>query len=112
VNSSVDGFFATQSETWTAGVGLMSSESTFVSRMIIRQISVLPESQRALAESTQAPQMQQIVFEWRRKGSLSRLEKRAELTARSPLLPPPSTFRDGRHELLTASSFSHQVAES
>jgi hypothetical protein len=90
----------------------MSSESTLVSRMIIRQISVLPESNRAVAMSTQAPQIQQIVFEWPRKGSLSRLEKRAELIARSPLLPPPSTVHDGPHALLTGSWFFHQVAES
>src|SRR6516225_3442346 len=34
--------------------------------MIIRQVSVLPESDRVAAVSAQAPQIQQIVFEWRR----------------------------------------------
>jgi len=33
--------------------------------MIIRQISVLPESDRVAAVSAQAPHIQQIVFEWR-----------------------------------------------
>src|ERR1035437_1711836 len=112
VKSSVAGCFATHATTREEGLGLMSSESTFVSRMIIRQIPGPGAQRRVAATQFRARQTLQIAGEWSPPGSPLPVRKRLERSAKSPSPLPPSNVRDGQHGLSGGSLFSRPVVES
>src|ERR1019366_5582930 len=112
VKSSAAGCLATHATTPGEGLDLMSSDSTFVSRMIIRQIPGPGASCRVAATQIRARQTLQIAGEWSPPGSPLPVRKRLELSARSLWPPPPSNVRDGQHGPSTGFWFSRQVVES
>ncbi len=101
----------TASTTPGEGLGLISSDSTFVSRMIIRQIPAPGAWRRVAATQIRVRQTLQIVGEWSPLGFPLPARKRLELSAKSPWPPPPSNVRDGQHAPSTGFWFSRQVVE-
>src|ERR1700758_2172980 len=112
VQSSAAGCFATYATNRAEGLGRMSSESTFVSRMIIRQIPVLDAQHRVRATPTRARQKRQTAGEWPLPDSPSLVGQNSELSAKSPGLPPPSNVHDEQRGPVAASWFSRQAVGS
>src|SRR5207244_11677714 len=112
VKSSVAGCLATHARTRGEGLSRIISESTFVSRTIIRQIPE-PDAQRLVgATQVQDRQTLQIVYEWSPPGFSLPVRKRLELIAKSPWPPPPSNVHDGQHAPSIGSSFSRRLVDS
>src|SRR5258707_7461102 len=98
--ASVLTLLATHATTPGEGLGLISSDSTFVSRMIIRQIPAPGAWRRVAATQIRVRQTLQIVGEWSPLGFPLPVRKRLELSAKSPWPPPPSNVRDVRGLIL------------
>jgi hypothetical protein len=107
----VRGWSAIQPTTRGLGVGLMSSESTFVFRMIIRQISGPDASGCVAATRIRARQTPQIAGDWPPLGSPFRERKRSERNPESLWLLPPSNDHDAPRGPSTGFWSSRQVVE-
>src|SRR5580698_3047395 len=112
VKSSAAGCLATQATTRGEGVGLISSESTLVSRTITDQIPGPDGQHHDSAAQVPAHQTPQIGGGPSPPGFPLLVRKRLERNAKSPWLLPPWNGRDAQRGPLTVSSFSRRVVES
>src|SRR5260370_28074595 len=96
VKSSVVGCLATHAATAGEGLGLMSSERTFASRMIIRQIPGLGACRHVVVAQIRAPQTLRTAGVWPLPDSALPATEGLERSAKSPSPPLPSTVRGGQ----------------